>query len=349
MSKKKHIMYPRRVVSFSKPYHFVEKQKDYIGFICPYCLNAMVFRASVTMNIQSIEKDSQYSVSMIPHYFIQCTQCGETYEHTSVLDPNITPIIALLHMKGYFTKASCEGHRVNQEDVELPYISFTYPDQAFVVNDVPLQGPWYLDTTTNDFIIRCKDVKVPIRERMAHLRRWARALPDITMNDNNEWVYGYTDYKNKPEYLELGTPLNDEDTTDNPNKEYNPEEEDGIIIHDPEQNHGKKTYSNPEEIRHRNDPDYDYEAVKEQRRLAAEANRNNKKRSYNDRYGYKSKQTIKTIPSKDRPKVSTGGVRSYTQQVRAQKPKSTKVSTYTNKQKKNKPVWNPETKQQEYK
>ena len=318
---KKYTMYPRRTVDFSNPYHFVRKEKDYIGFYCNSCFNPMVFRASVTMNIQNVDKDATSHISMTPCYNVQCPVCGNLMQFKDCLDPNITPMIAELNRKGYETIESCEGHRVNQDDVSLPYISFKYPEQKNVIKYIPLQGPWYLDDNNDAFIIRCKDVSIPIRERMAYLRRWVNALPYCFEEAFSEEMFTI-DTKEAIAYKQLNRPLDPEDIT--VGDEFDIKDDDSTVVNDPNRNTGKRTYSSKEEIKHRNDPDWE-----------------------------PSNKLTNTKPHKQfnysKPRYNNHGKSTKAKQQHTDPHAKGKVSTYTNKQKKNKPVWNSETKKQEYK
>ena len=331
----KYVLYPRRTIDYCKPYHFIRKEKDYGGFFCPHCFNPMVFRLSVTMNIQNIDKDAEYYISMTPQYNIQCTKCKELLHFDYVLDPNITPILAELNRKGYETVESCEGHRVNQQDVSLPYITFKYPGQRNVVKYIALQGPWYLDENEDKFIIRCKDMSVPIRERMAYLRKWVNALPYCFEENFTEDLFT-EETQASIAYQLLNAPLLPEDITSREEAIAFDEDTDAIVMTDENQNTGKKTYSSKDEIKHRNDPDYE-----PPRREFFNPNKAPKQPSYgHGGYGY------------NKPKYnnsSNGGRNSRGKKSSYNKNPSGKVSTYTNKQKKDKPVWNPETGKQEYK
>ena len=151
--------------------------------------------------MQNVDKEADAYIGITPAYTIQCTKCKEITTFLYELDPNITPMIAELNRKGYDTVYSCEGHRVNEDEQSQPYIMFKYPGQRTVVDYYPLPDPWYLEGTEKDpykddsdhnwymdsndsivkssdlFVIRCKNNEVPIRERMAMLRRWVNNLP----------------------------------------------------------------------------------------------------------------------------------------------------------------------------
>ena len=201
MSTIKHVMYPVRRVDYTKDNHVVMKVKDYIGFVCPHCYNSMIMRASITLNMQNVDKTSETYLGITPAYTVECTKCHEVTTYLYELDPNITPMIAELNRKGYDTVYSCEGHRENEDDICVPYIMFKYPGQRSVCDYYPLPDPWYLEGSDKDpynddetyniymdendhiiksdklFIIRVKNNDVPIRERMAALRRWVNNLP----------------------------------------------------------------------------------------------------------------------------------------------------------------------------
>ncbi len=311
-SAKKHIMYPIERLDYSKHEHFVSKLKPYGALVCPHCYNTMIFRTTVTMNIQNIDKEDTHGISMIPIYKCECTQCGITSYFEYMLDPNIAPMIAELNRKGYETLGSCEGHNLNHNEAALPYITFKYANQRSICALYPLPDPWYLEGSEKDprdydalnkdsefkyypethFVIRCDSLDMPIRERMAWLRRWVNSLPYCFSNTFDPSIMEREE--NLEEELNyLDEPLPEEDTTDipimNPNctevknnnfySEYShiyDKEFDNAVEYaiehendygDQKMSMAKETdaryqYSTVEEIKHRNEPDWTPEKAK---------------------------------------------------------------------------------------
>ena len=181
MAKNKHIMYPFRRISFSKVNQVIEKAKDHYGFYCEECFNPVILNGNITINLSSIQKDSECEVDFFGAFVFECPKCHHKNIWTDwPLDPNIAPMIAELNSKGYTTVSSCEGHEWNRLEQTYPYIEFMYPGQKKVLRYIPLQGPWKLDTSIEGedrFRIYCVDKSIGLRERMAHLRFWVNALP----------------------------------------------------------------------------------------------------------------------------------------------------------------------------
>lgn len=178
-------MYPFKRLNYSKPWHQIVKAQDYLGVLCPECFHPIVYRAHVQLNIQHIDKMETSSVELIESYKITCPDCGNVFIWEGMLmDPNIAPILSILNKKGWFTIESCEGNKLYdkpENDLTLDaYIWFKHPKQKAILDHIPLQGKWYLDQDhPDDFIIRCPSAGTTIRERMAWIRRWAKALPEI--------------------------------------------------------------------------------------------------------------------------------------------------------------------------
>ena len=249
MSNNRFSIWPRRTVDYSKPEHFIRKEMPYIGFVCPHCFTPMIFRASITMNLQNVDKNSDAPLSITPQYNIQCTRCDVVTSFDYCLDPNITPVIATLNRKGYETLHSCEGHRVNQQDSSLPYIHFKYPKHKPIVKYIPLQGPWKLDTENEyEFIIKCDDLSVPIRERMAYLRRWANALPYCFEDEFKEWMFT-KETREALAYKELNTPLREDEKSTK--EELAAFDESGNIITN-EEKQNKHYHNNKSNKKHNN-------------------------------------------------------------------------------------------------
>ena len=207
---KKHVMYPFRRISFSRNNNVIEKAMNFFGFYCEECFEPIILKGNISVNLGTIEKETDITVRFIDHYEIECPVC---HHHTiwteHPLDPNIAPMIAMLNQKGYMTEESCEGHGINRLDALYPYIKFKYPGQKKVCTFIELPGPWKLKQDTNDFILYCESNDPPIRERMAHLRIWVKALPEC-----HEPVFSASmlsdNYKEK--LLYLNKPLAYEDT-----------------------------------------------------------------------------------------------------------------------------------------
>ena len=338
-------MYPTRKINYSKSNHPIIKYKDYMGVFCPVCFNPIVMRTSITLNMQHVDKDEEAEIRVTQQYMIECPKCHTKNVYSKLDGPNITPMLAELNRKGYETVGSCEGHRLNQKDAELPYIKFKYPRQRDVIKYIPLQGPWFLDETDfPEFIIRCPDVSVPIRERMAHLRRWVNALPYCFEEEFSQDMFT-EETQQALAYKALNTPLAPEDITSKEELEaFYDEDDDTRTVTDEHQAHGKKMYSSKEEIKHRNDPDWE----PEQKHL--NPNKIPRQPSYGSR-GYGGYTTTYNPKPKYNSGNKSNNGKGYKKNNKYKGPKnpSGKVSTYTNKQKKNKPVWNPETGKQEYK
>lgn len=331
-------MYPTRKINYSKSNHPIIKYKDYMGVWCPVCFNPIVMRTSITLNMQHVDKEEVSEIKVTQQYMIECPKCHAKNKYTKLDDPNIVPMIAELNRKGYETVGSCEGHRLNQKDAELPYIKFRYPKQRDVIKYIPLQGPWFLDESDfPNFIIRCPDVSVPIRERMAHLRRWVNALPYCFEEEFSPDMFT-EETQQALAYKALNTPLAPEDITTKEELEVFYDDDDAIkTVTDEHQAHGKSMYSSRDEIKHRNDPDWE----PEQKRTAPTKPR---QYSYGSRNGYNPK------PKYNNSTNGNNNGKGYKKNNhKGPKNPSGKISTYTNKQKKNKPVWNPETGKQEYK
>lgn len=192
----KHVMYPYRRVHYSSKSSQCDKWKDYVGVMCDTCYRGMRLRASMTLNIRHItdpevlgitknsldafEHEMDCPIAVEPTIKFTCPNCGAINKTSTILGPNITPILSILNQKGFITVGSDEGHRVNQDTHAMPYVKFKHPGLRKVVESVPLTSPWHLDdSANNEFIIRCDNLSIPIKERMAALRKWAEDLPTI--------------------------------------------------------------------------------------------------------------------------------------------------------------------------
>ena len=302
MSHSKHLVYPFRTIEYSKKYHQVQKFKDYVGFYCKSCFNPMIYRASITINLQHIDKEETASIFLQPHYELECPKCHHINQYDECLDPNITPMIAELNRKGYATVFCCEGHKVNQDSHSLPYIRFKYNGQKRVIDYVPLVGPWKLDGDYetligddgveyrqyigNRFTIRCDNLDMPIRERMAYLRRWVNALPYCFEEEFTPEMMT-EDTRNALAYM--NSPLAEEDITyDN---QDDVEEDDCFTIEkaSPTDKLGKRTYSTHNEIKGK-EPDVPPIVQKINAIKKPYVNKYNKRGGYNGH----SRQPIKT-------------------------------------------------------
>ena len=178
-------MYPFKRLDYSKPWHQISKAQDYLGIICPECYHPMIYRAHVQLNIQHVDKLETSPIRLREVYDITCVGCGHQFTwEGSLMDPNITPILSILNKKGWETVESCEGNKLyDKPDSNVildAYIRFKHPRQKVILERIPLPWKWELDTSwEDDFIIRCTSVGTTIRERMAYLRRWAKALPEV--------------------------------------------------------------------------------------------------------------------------------------------------------------------------
>ena len=195
------------------------KYEGYMGFFCPHCYKTFIVKSNASVDINHTNKNNKTEIVMYPIFSINCANCGWNFRIMEWLDPNITPIIALLNKKGYITKFSCEGHVEYFYNEQLQeyyksysrgYIYFQNPVQKNVLREHPLPEPWYLDESpeiveadpdTKEivqitvnlrelFVIRCKpeyDYK-SIKSRLEPLMKWAESLPvDYSWIDTNIW------------------------------------------------------------------------------------------------------------------------------------------------------------------
>lgn len=254
-----HIMYPYHVTDFTKGTHQVEKVGDYIGFVCSTCHYPMIYRAKIVVNIQHAPDkidDMDAPCMMIPNYVLVCPKCNHINHFKEHLGPNITPIVAILHSKGYYVDKCSEGMKVNQDSHMMPYIKFKYPRQRTVLKYFPIHEPWFLDNevssiTDSDgnaltidaskmFILRCPNLDIPIRERMAYLRRWALALPTCF----EEYFDQSMITTEAQEYSKhVNDPLDPEDITTTP-----PRDNTAVITKDESKTSDRKFYNTHREI-----------------------------------------------------------------------------------------------------
>ena len=184
----------------------------YVGFICEHCYGPIVVRTRKHLDMtygENVPDDHYFWAKMI--YSMNCPECGMPNEFDYELDPNMADPISRLNRKGFHTEFCCEGHNTERymfrdnygygicdKSNSGAYISFVHPDQARILDYIPLPEPWTRDMTvhnytvdhngqkigytldmTEKFVIRAPDYHHFLPERLSVLYRWIDLLPQL--------------------------------------------------------------------------------------------------------------------------------------------------------------------------